>query len=34
MWMLFLLAVGLLVLTVALVRVPLRGEVRRRGRRS
>ncbi|PPI99872.1 hypothetical protein C5E46_05735 [Nocardia nova] len=34
MWVLFLLTVGLLVLTVALVRLPLRGEVRRRDRRS
>ncbi|SUA43656.1 Uncharacterised protein [Nocardia africana] len=34
MWVLFLLTVGLLVLTVALVRLPLRGEARRRDRRS
>lgn len=34
MWVLFLLTVGLLVLTVVLVRLPLRGEVRRRDRRS
>lgn len=33
MWILFLLTAGLLVLTVALVRVPLRGDVRRRSRR-